>query len=962
MKKSIFKTSRTASTLVIAVLMLSNAAAHAQTPAPSSPTAQTAQVTTTPWGHVVTDIAPDPSIRYGLLPNGMKYAIQKNATPKGAAVIRMHVAVGSLAEAENERGLAHFLEHMAFNGSKNVPEGDMVKILEREGLSFGADTNASTSWEETVYKLDLPEANDKIVDTAMFLMRETAGNLTIAADAVDRERGVILSEKQTRNGAPLRRFENLSKFALPDTPIADRFPIGTEEVLKTAPASRIKDFYQRYYRPENTSFIIIGDFDVDAVEAKIKSTFADWKGVGPAGAAMNRGKVDPGKPFAVGTFSDPASSTEVALATMRPYVREDDTIAKATTDLKKALASAIMGKRLQKLSLVADAKIRGGGLSFGDIFHSAEQSGLQISGKEGAWQDAVTIGEQELRRALQFGFTKAETDEQLANLETQFRSAAEQANTRRSAQLADAILGTIWGKTIVTTPQTEFDIFNAIKPELSAQAVTQTLRTAFGQAPSGLHISTKEPIENAQAAVMEVLAQSSKVAVTAPDATANKAFAYDNFGKAGKISADKTIADLGIRTVTFANGVKLNIKKTDFEQGKVRYSLRFGGGLLDVPQDKGSFAVFMNNMSAVGGLKEHSIEELQTILAGKSVTPGLIIGEDSFGAAGTTTPTDIGLQMKLLAAYVTASGYRSEVDTLWQNAVKSFASQLDAVPQAVAGTAVPRILAGGDTRFGIGSETELAARKIADLQGLMAGDTALAPIEIALVGDVDEQAAIDAVANSFGALPKRAAKMADNMAARAVAFPKDRGVITLTHKGAVDQGMVQAFWPTTDDSDQKSTITRGLTSEIFGLLLLDEVREKLGATYSPSTDSSASATFKDYGYISANVIAEPAKMDIISASIKDIVKQMRDGPVADDVLLRARKPLLEQFDKAQRENASWLELVAVAQGKPERLDRRRNARALIESVTAAQIQAAAQKYMTDEAELEIRIVSDKLGK
>jgi zinc protease len=950
------------STLALATCLLTATPTLAQQAAAPLATQTAPAIATTPWGHVVTDVAPDPSIKYGVLPNGMKYAIQKNATPKNSAVIRMHIAAGSLAEAENERGLAHLLEHLAFNGSTNVPEGQMVKILQRVGLSFGADTNASTGWEETVYKLDLPEVDDQTIETALFLMRETAGELTIAQEAVDRERGVVLSEKQTRNSPGLRRFENLARFALPDTPIADRFPIGTEDVLKNAPASRIKAFYQRYYRPENTSFVIVGDFDVDVMETKIKAKFANWKGVGPAGPPMNRGKVDAAKPFSVGSFADPATSTEVELLRATPFKRADETIEQRNDLLQKSLISAIMGQRFQKLSLATDAKIRGGSVSFEPLFNTADLTSFSVNGKEGDWQGAVSVGEQELRRVLQFGFTQSELDEQIANTQTTYRNAAEQADTRRSAQLAEAILGTVWDKSIVSTPQTNLAIFEKLKPGITVDALNTKFRKAFGSTPNGLHISNKEPIADVQKSAMAVLGASNQIAVTAPEQTATKAFAYDNYGKAGKVKSSKMIADLGIRSIQFANGVKLNIKKTDFEKGKVRYALRFGGGTLAIPQDKGSLAFFMNNMGAVGGLKEHSYDDLQRILAGRSVNAGLTVGEDSFGTSGTTTPADLALQMKLSAAYLSAPGYRGEADTLWQNAVQSFAAQLDAVPQAVAGTVVPRILASGDTRFGIGSKEELAARKIAEAQALMSESSKNAPIEIGIVGDIDEQAAIDAVANSFGALPKRAAKAADYTKEKMVAFPKSRAPLTLTHKGQVDQGMVLAYWPTTDDSDQKSDTIRDLAGEVFGLLLLDEVREKLGATYSPNVSSFASSTYKGYGYFSAGIIAEPGKMDVVSKAIKDITKQMRDTPVDDDVLLRARKPILEQINKQERENGAWIAYASIAQSKPERLERKRKRKEMVESVTTADIQAAATQYLTDGQEMEIRIVSDKLPK
>ena len=241
----------------VAVLLVgaSTLSACATLPADSpAATAQAAQVETQktavhPWGIENVDLTADSDIRYGVLSNGMKYAIRHNETPKDGASMRMQIDVGSIAEAENERGLAHFLEHMAFNGSKNVPEGEMTKLLERQGLSFGADTNASTGFDATTYKLDLPNVDQDTLDTSFFLMRETASELTIAADAVDRERGVVLSEQQTRNSFGLRRIKKQLQVLLPDMPFGNRLPIGTTEVLKNAPAERIQNFYRRYYRP-----------------------------------------------------------------------------------------------------------------------------------------------------------------------------------------------------------------------------------------------------------------------------------------------------------------------------------------------------------------------------------------------------------------------------------------------------------------------------------------------------------------------------------------------------------------------------------------------------------------------------------------------------------------------------------------------------------------------------------------
>jgi zinc protease len=495
------------SSFAMAISLLMASPAFAEAPLAkadtTSPAPAAAQATATAWGHTSPDIKADESIRYGVLPNGMKYAIQHNETPKGSAAVRMHVNVGSIAEAENERGLAHFLEHMAFNGSKNVPEGEMVKILERQGLSFGADTNAYTSFDETVYKLDLPKTDDATVDTALTLMRETGSNLTIAPAAVDRERGVVLSEMQFRNSPQLRQIENILQFGLPDTPFGKRFPIGTAEVLKTAPAARIKDFYQRYYRPENTSLVVVGDFDIDAMEAKIKARFADWKGTGVAGVAMDRGKVNPARPLAVGTFNDPTIANAITLSITRPFVREDDSIAKSRVDMAKYIASAVMGKRFDKLAQAADAKLVGGSVSFEDQFNVTSITSLSVIPKEGDWKNGLMTGEQELRRALQFGFTQSEIDEQLANLDTYFSDAAKQAATRRSVNLADGILGSLGKKAIITTPKHDLEIYQTVRPDLTLAAINGAIRSAFGQVPNALHITTKAPITDPQTTVRQ---------------------------------------------------------------------------------------------------------------------------------------------------------------------------------------------------------------------------------------------------------------------------------------------------------------------------------------------------------------------------------------------------------------------------------------------------------------------------
>ena len=940
---------------------LAPAGAPVVAPAPAAPLPTPQQTGETAWGTPIYDVLPDPAVRYGTLPNGIKYAVLKNATPKDSASVRLGFDFGSAAEGEEERGLAHFIEHMAFNGSTNVPEGDMVKILERKGLSFGADTNASTGFDQTVYKLDLPQTSDDLIDTALMLMRETAGNLTIAPDAVDRERGVLLSERRTRDGFQLRRIEDYYKFVAPDTPYPNRLPIGTDAVLKDASADTIRSLYHRYYRPENATLVMVGDFDPAAVEAKIKARFADWQGVGPAGVPQPDGRIDLARPTSVDIFVDPAVPNLVTFDSFEPYRKTPDTQAEGRRALLEQLGNAIVSRRLEKIANAPGSAIIAGQASSGDFYETAKTAQLLVVANDGQWRDAVTVGETELRRALEYGFTQGELAEQLSNFELAVRTQAEQADTRRSPALAEQILATEDDDDIFSTPAFQFAFFERVKPTLTADAVDAAFRARWkGSAPL-VHVSTKTPIEGGEAAVASVLQTASTQAVAAPVAGAAATFAYNDFGTPGQVVSDTTIPDLGIRTVRFANNVRLNIKRTDFEQGKVRYAVRVGSGELQLPADKPGLSFLMNQTFANAGLGRQSYDELTQALAGRTVSAGLTASDDSFGAAGTTTPADLALQMKVTAAYVTDPGYRPEAQSRWAGLVPLISAQLDATPQAVAARDVGRLLASGDERFGIPRQADLQARSVDELKGALTPILADAPIEIAIVGDVDEAAAIAAVAQSFGALPTRQADFGAFDDRRAVRFPADREPVTLTHSGQADQALALAYWPTDDDADPVEEARVTMLARVMGLMLLEEIREKLGATYSPNASASLSRVYRHYGTFGTSVIVEPGRADEVFAAVDRIAGELRAGEVDADLLDRARAPVLEGIAKSRRENGWWLGVAGRAQSEADRLDRVRQQEATVRGLTPADLQAMARKYLRDDRELQIRVVSDKLA-
>ncbi|WP_288987933.1 insulinase family protein [uncultured Sphingopyxis sp.] len=914
------------------------------------------------WNFAASDVPVDENIAFGVLPNGMKYALLKNSTPKDSVVLRMRFDVGSFAEAEDQRGLAHFIEHMAFNGSTHVPEGEMIKLLERKGLAFGADTNASTGFDQTVYQLDLPNASDDLIDTGLMLMRETASELTIDPAAVDRERGVILSERRARDTYQLRNIVDQLGFQMKGMTVADRMPIGTEEVIRTAPASRLRDLYDRYYRPERATLVMVGDFDPAAVEAKIKARFADWQGRGPAGADPDIGTLDFKRPAAAESFVDPAIQDSVTIASFKPWVQEADTKAKRARKLAEDIGEAILSRRLAKIALDEDSPILAGYFSEADGWKVFDQVTVGAVAKEGAWTEALGLIERELRRAVQFGFTQAEVDEQIANRRTALKNAVAGVTTRRSDALADVLIDASDGDYVVVRPETSQALFDAVASQLSADAVSAAFRKRMeGFSPPLARVTAKTPVEGGDKAILAALDTARAVAVTPPAQAQSAAFAYDNFGTPGTIVSDDRIDDLGIRRIRFANNVMLNIKKTDFQKDKVYLSVRVDGGTLLATRDDPTKVALAGSIS-LGGLEAHSLDDLRTIFAGKTVSPSFGVDTDAFGGKAVTSPDDFAAQAELMAAYLTHPGYRADGLALIRRYLPQQYAANDATPGAVLARDSGGILANGDPREETPPLATMMSLDWSKLKAAVADSFDHGAIEIGVVGDIDEQAAIDAIAATFGALPERRAAFDPHSDARKRDYPVDHSERTLIHKGPADQAELRVYWPARDDSDLTEAMRLNLLSRVMQLMLTDELREKLGETYSPSAGASLSDEYPGYGWLVAASNVDYKDLATTRAAIFAIAKELRDKPVDADTLDRARKPLVEAMTKARRENAYWLAYVGEATSRADRLDRSRNGIAAVEAATPAELEALAKRYLVDDKALVIRAISDKAGK
>lgn len=911
------------------------------------------------WGLDPTDVQPDPAIRYGRLDNGMRYAIRPFGPVETAAAIRMHVDFGSLNEAEDERGLAHFIEHMVFNGSTNVPEGEMIPILERLGLAFGPDTNATTDFTETIYKLDIASATEERIDKSLFLMRETASEVLFNPAAVERERGVILSERRSRDDVNLRNAVDQIDFLVPDTLYSKRLPIGTTEVLTTAPADRLKALYHRYYRPENTTLVVVGAVDPDTIEAKIKAQFGDWVGTGPAGTKPDIGSIDIERPAATETFIDPAVPNAIQIAVMRPYTDPMDTIDFRFNEQLERISFGMMNGRLQRLTQQADSVIINGQAITTEFEGASKYSVIFATTRDGAWAQGLALAEQELRKALEFGFTQGELDRAMVNFEEAYRQYADQANARAASEIADGIVSNAADNDLNTDPQWRFDLFQEFKPRLTLDKMNAAFRALWAGSPPLVHVSAKD-LPGGSEAVAAAFGASTQIAVTPPEEVEVAEFAYDSFGdKPGRVVSDKMIKDFGIRTVRFANNVLLNIKDIDVEPGSVEFTITMDGGTFSLPGSQIGNNVFFNVSGAGMGTVQHSAQDFEDILAGKFTIIGLTAGDTVFSAAGPTTAENLPLQMKVSAAYFSDNGFRPEAQARWDGLLDVVYDQLLANPAVVFQLNGAGELTQNDKRFFLPSREEMGAVSQESFRKAFLANAADAAIEIGIAGDVDPDYAIRAVAQTFGALPKRQKNFRSYDEQRIVPVKETFSPVTLFHTGQPDQAVAATMWLTADDSSHREVVGMSLLREVVSLKALMVLREELGATYTPEAASEMSNTFDDFGYFYVSAVVDPTDVDKALAAIPSIIADIREEGVDKDLFNRARQPLLEQSAAIDRGNAYWMSLASRAQSEPEGLERARNYDDILESLTPAELQQLAQKYLIPERQMDVRVISNK---
>ena len=936
--------------LVLPIALLAPQATLAQDPAPPTP-AHLTREGETPWIYEGSDVPRDEEWIFGKLPNGLRYAVRKNGVPPDQVSIRVRIDAGSLHEEDSERGYAHLLEHLLFRESQYLGPAMAIPTWQRLGATFGSDTNAETSPTHTVYKLDLPNVNASKLAESMKILSGMVRAPVLSDANVQAEVPIVLAEKRERGGPQQRAAEKTRETLFAGQRLADRLPIGTEATLTAASGASVSAFYNRWYRPQNTVIVAVGDIDPNQLAAEVERYFGDWQGQGAATPAPDFGDpkapagADPANPVGeVATIVETGLQRNFTYAIMRPWRPVQDTIAYNEGLLRDTLAQALINRRLE-------ARARSGGdylyaqVQQDDVSRSTDATFVAFAPLTGDWQSALADVRAVIADALVNPPTQEEIDRELAEFESIFASSVEQRRVMAGARLADDIVNAVDIRETVAAPETVLTVFASMKASVTPELVLEHTRNLFKGSVIRAAYLTPEPSEASEAAIRDALKAPVEAAADARIAAQQISFAdLPAIGTPGTIVQQGPLGVLDIERIDFANGVKTILWANDAEPGRVSVKVRFGAGWREIGADESVYATLGQMALVEAGVGELGQEELDRITTGRRIGFDFAIGDGVFTFFGQTRGQDLADQLYLFAAKLAMPRWDANPIMRAQAAARLAYESYSGTPAGVINRDLEFLLRGSDARFKTPDPVMLDSATPEGFREVWEPLLKSGPVEVLVFGDFNRDEAIAALTRTFGALPPRVSPSAE-VAAKAVGFPEPGDTVVLRHRGEANQAAAAIAWPGgAGVNGLRESRQLEILTQLFNNRLLDAMRERAGASYAPVVNNQWPTDVDSGGKITAFAQLRPEDVPAFFQAADKIASDLATTPPEADELQRVTEPLLQYLNRVSTGNLFWLYQLEGSTTEPVRIALLRSLLVDFTETTPERMQALAQKY------------------
>lgn len=858
----------------------------------------------------------DPNVRKGVLENGLTYYVRQNKLPENRADFYIAQKVGSMQEEDNQAGLAHFLEHMAFNGTKNFPGKNMLNYLQDNGIKFGTNINAYTSFDETVYFMtNVPTTQPNLVDSVLLVLYDWSNGILLEEEELDKERGVIREEWRTRGSAQFRLWEKMLPVMFKGSKYANRLPIGSIDVINNFKPEEIRAYYKKWYRPDLQGIIVVGDFDAEKMEAKVKELFS--KIPVPVNPAVREYfPVPDNEETIVSVATDPeATRTQLMVFYKHEPIPDEIKLSQAglTLNYLNSVAASMINERFQEIVQKPDAPFTSAYAYDGDYF---------VAKTKGAWTLVGSSAEDKIREALgalvreterikRFGFTPSEYERARTNILKSYENAYNNRDKQKNSSYSQEYVRNFTDSEAIPGIEYEYNMMNAIAPQIPVEAVNQTVAQLIGEKnlvisvsgpqKEGLTYPTADELiavvnsvkaENIQAYKEEVSSEPLITTLPTP-------------GKIVKVEKDET---LGASVWTLQNGMKVILKSTDFKDDQILMTATSPGGYSKYAVQDPINAKMMSGIITLGGVGNFSATNLTKALAGKtaSARPGLSLTTQDFN--GSSSIKDFETLLQLVYLYFTAP--RSD-DDAFKSYIQRLETQLknrEAEPMVAFGDAVTKSLYGDNPltrRVKTEDLPKIDYKRIMEMYKQQFSNPG--SFNFTFVGNIDEEKVKPLIEQYLASLPGQAERDKFEEVPMNFLTGKSENIF----EREMQNPKASVFMAPTGNMERTpgNLLLMSIFDQILDIVYTEKVREEEGGTYGVYTQGGISRYPK--GQTSLQIIydTDPAKMESLNVIVRNELQSIvENGPRLED-FSKVKEYMLKQYNENLKENSYWLNVL-----------------------------------------------------
>lgn len=892
-------------------------------------------------------VPPDPNIRIGKLENGLTYYIKYNKKPEQRIELRLAINAGSICETDGQLGLAHFCEHMCFNGTKNFPSNRIIDMLEEMGMKFGDEINAFTSFDETIYMLKVPADKPESVNRGFQVLEDWAHQVSLEDIEIDKERGVIVEEWRQGLGAEDRMMQKYLPVLLKDSRYAERLPIGKVEVLKTFPYDTLRNFYRTWYRPDLMAVVVVGDIDPDIAESKVKEYF------GKIPASVNP---KPRTEYSVPENSEPlisvvtdkeASGFSAQIMFKQPKSGRETYKDYRNTQLR-SLYIGMLNNRLQELTVKPDAPFLYAGSGYGDfIGRSVDVYSLFVAAKENQIEKSIEAVMAENEKVLQYGFTSTELERQKLEVLTMYENGAKEADKVESGSYADEYIRNYLEKESIPGYLKEYELVKELLPGITLEEINElgkkwtTERNIIALITAQEKEGIKVPTQSEVAGIIKS-ARSGKVEAYVDAVSEAPLLAEVPVGS--RVAKRTENSEFGFTELLFGNGVKMVLKPTDFKNDEIVMTAFSPGGISIYPDQDVMSATLASTIISQSGLGDYDFTGLQKKLSGNTAKLTPYISDLREGVSGSCTPKDLESMLQLNYLYFTKTRRDENAFNSYLSRMRNMIKPMRSVPRVVFQDTLSKIVSMNSPRvIAIPSDNQLdqvSLDRIIDIFNDRFADAS--DFTYLMIGNFKTDDVIPMLEKYIGGLPS--IKRTETWKDQTPGFPE--GIVKVNvPKNSEPQSQVAMIWK--GDFKWNPDDRQGFTMlmSILEIKLRESMREDQGGVYGVSFSGGASKQPKPMYTISSQWGCNPDNIDKLSGTVLDEMSKIRkDGPMESD-LNKVKETMIRERETQVKENGFWLSYLQNHYIYGNRILSLEEYKSLVNSITVKKIKAVANKYL-----------------